>query len=267
MADFIKVDLTMPELVGKTGVTHPNVPPYDDITLLIVAWNEEERIGALLDHLLPWFSHSVICIQESTDRTYEVVTEKVRVAESRLHRVLTDAHWGHGDKSYPRMVREAYTRWCFVVSCDEWPTLDLLQSLETATAAADLDRRTDQAIWVPFRSWIDDLEVEGEHGHLRLFKTLVGWPETLHSRPMTTRALWWPFGCIEHRRSLDEMMRDYLSYFKVGRGHKGWDAHNTAQMHDACQFVANAKGWEYVRNFEWWPQIESIAFREGVPHG
>ena len=249
--------MSIAEAVGKTGVTYPNVKPYDDISLLVVAWNEEARIERLLEYLKPYFSGMVVCVQESTDRTLELVK---LVADRPEDTVLTDRHWGHGDKSFPRMVRNAATEWCFVVSCDEWPSEELLDSLMLAIAVAELDKKTSEAIWVPFRSWIDDLETEAGYGHLRLFKTIVGWPDTLHSRPMTQRGIWWPHGWIEHRRSLDEMMRDYLAYFERGRGNIGWENHNRAQMQGACNFVAATKGWDYVMQYDWWPEVKRIAF-------
>lgn len=260
---FRTVTETMPEIVALTGVTHPNIPPYDDITLVMVVWNEERRLPALLDYLRPYFSQFVIGVQESTDRTLEIATEFA----SDRDQVIRDKHWGHGDHSFPMLVRAAKTRWCFVVSADEWPDQELMESLASATAFADLDRRTNEAIWVPFLSWIEDIEYVEQHGHLRLFKQYVGWPSTLHSRPQTSRAIWWPYGHIRHERSLDEMIQDYLRYYKIGLSNPAWVSHNTLMMHDACVSVAQKHGWDYVRSFGWWPEVANIAFRTGVPDG
>ncbi|HXS47554.1 MAG TPA: hypothetical protein VN756_08830 [Solirubrobacterales bacterium] len=255
MADFKMVDISLSEATALTEISYPNPTPHPDVTLLIVAYNEEERIGHLLDTLKPYFDHTVVCVQESTDKTLEIVRGRMtRPGDT----ILTDAHWGHGDKSFPRMVGASMTRWCFVVSCDEMPNAELLDSISTAIAVAESDLLHNEAIWVPFRSWIDDIEIEADHGHLRLFRRSVGWPETLHSRPMTQKAIWWPHGCIEHRRSLDEMMIDYLNYFERGRGHIGWETHNRAQMNDACAFVAGVKGWAYVMSFPWWERVQEI---------
>lgn len=219
-----------------------------------MAWNEEERIGGLIELLKPWFNHSVVCVQDSDDDTLEI-------AKSLLDRpgdlVLEDRHWGHGDASMGRMVANCDTDWCFVVACDEVPDIELLQSLHSATAYAG-DRY--DAVWVPFHSWVEGVEYEEQHGHLRLFKRAVGWPKSMHSRPQSNRAIWWPYGHINHTRSLDEMMRDYLRYYQIGKGNRGWEAHNLLMMHDACVSVAQRYGWEYVKKYEWWPSVAALAF-------
>lgn len=261
VGEFRPVDISLEQATEQTGIPYPNPHPYIDISLLVVAYNESERIGDLLRYLKEYFVHSVICVQESTDDTLEIVRS---VMDRDTDYVLTDRHWGHGDASFPRMVRTAPTTWCFVVSCDEWPTTELLDSLSSAIAVAELDSRTREAVWHNFRGWIDDHECS-ESPHLRLFLKRLGWPNTLHSRPMTQRAIGWPHGYIEHRRSLDEMMVDYLSYYRVGKGHASWDAHNRAMMRDACTFVAARKGWDEVTKYEWWPEVRALAFGKETP--
>lgn len=259
--EYTVVHETIPEIVARTGVSYPNAAPHEDISLLIVAWNEARRIGPLIEYLAPWFSHSVVCVQESDDQTLEI-------AQSLLTRpgdvVMQDRHWGHGDASLPRMVAAASTPWCFSVACDEKPDLDLLQSLHSAIAYASGNF---DGVWVPFHSSVDGVEYNEQHGHLRLFKQRVGWPKTLHSRPDPRHAMWWPFGYIDHVRSLDEMMQDYLRYYKVGRGNPGWEAHNAKMMRDACASIAEHHGWDYVQSYPWWPAVAKIAFPQGVPHG
>jgi hypothetical protein len=264
-SEYTLIGDAIPEIVAKTGVTHPNIPPYDHISLLIVAWNEEERIGGLIEYLKPWFNHSVVCVQESDDATLEI-------AQVLLDRpgdlVFKDKHWGHGDASLPRMVAATSTEWCFSVACDERPDMELLQSLHSATAYA---RDKYDGIWVPFHSSVEGIEYREQHGHLRLFRQRVGWPKTLHSRPEPRRALWWPYGFIDHVRSLDEMMQDYLRYYEIGRGNPGWDRHNLLMMHDACVITAENKGWPYVQKYEWWPGVAELAFTkeelDGIEEG
>ena len=89
---------------------------------------------------------------------------------------------------------------------------------------------------------------------------------------MARRAMWWPFGHIIHSRSADEMVRDYLRYLKVGQEYadshdmpRQWDPHNIQQLHDVCVVAAGAKGWEFVQQHEWWPEVEAIAFKEEKP--
>ena len=249
------LDLSLSEATALTEITYPNPRPHPEVSLLTVAYNEEERIGHLIEVLKPYFDRTVFCVQESTDRTLDICRELLNRPGDT---VLTDAHWGHGDKSFPRMVSAAMTRWCFVVSCDEMPDSVLLDSISTAIAVTESEMLHNEGIWVPFRSWIDDIETEGDFGHLRIFRRSVGWPDTLHSRPMTSKSIWWPHGYIAHRRSLDEMMIDYLSYFERGRGNLGWEKHNRAMMNDACAFVAAVKGWAYVMQYPWWDRVREI---------
>jgi hypothetical protein len=253
--EFRTTSLTLPEIVAKTEIMHPNVPPYDHVSLLIVAWNEEKRIGGLIELLKSWFTEFVVCVQESDDDTLDIA--KALLPENM---VTQDKHWGHGDRSFPMMVSRAKTPWCFVVSCDETPNTDLLQSVRSATALAEADRHTSEAVWVNFVSTIEGVEVPEQSAHLRIFKTHVGWPNTLHSRPGTNKGYLWPYGFISHDRSLDEMVKDYLSYYEVGRGNAGWDAHNLMMMREACKFIARDKGVEYVTKYEWWPDVQVLAF-------
>lgn len=254
MSEFTVVTETIPEIVAKTEVTHPNIRPHDHISLLIVAWNESERIGGLIEYLKPWFTHTVVCVQDSDDDTLEIARTLLDRPEDT---VLEDRHWGYGDASLPRMVAATNTEWCFSVACDERPDLELLQSLRSATAYAG-DRY--DGVWVPFHSDVEGISYNEQHGHLRLFRQKVGWPKTLHSRPEPKRAIWWPFGYIDHVRSLDEMMQDYLRYYQIGKGNKGWDRHNVLMMHDACVSVAGRYGWPFVTKYEWWPAVANLAF-------
>ena len=257
MSEFYKTNVSLAEMTGKTGIPYPNPLPHPNITLLIVAWNESKRIGALLTYLQPYFDRTVVCVQDSTDNTLEIARA---MATRPGDQVITDRHWGHGDASFQRMINRAKTDWCYVVSCDEWPSQDLLESMSTAIAWAKRNPLTEQAVWFKFKSSIDGIEIDDDIAHLRLFLTDIPWQGTLHSRPNTTRALLWPYGFMHHARSLDEMMIDYLMYFEVGLGNPAWVRHNQIMMHDACCMVAKHKGWAYVQAFPWWEQVAKIAF-------
>lgn len=260
--EYYEIRDSLPEIVAQTGVTHPNVPPYEHVSALIVAWNEEMRIGGLIELLKGWFTDFVVCVQKSTDSTLDIA--RALLPEEM---VIEDQHWGHGDHSFPMMVQRATTPWCFVVSCDEHPDLELLQSIRSATVYAELDRKRSEGVWFRFSSLIEGIEVPEQGQHLRLFKRYVGWPQTLHSRPPTTKAYLWPFGQFIHDRSLDEMVQDYLRYYRIGQGAPQWDNHNVTMMRDACVFVAKRYGWSYVTRYDWWPQVAALAFPQGVPDG
>lgn len=228
-----------------------------------MAWNEEARLGPLLDEMSRWFGSMVVGVQESTDET-------LRIAEALANRatdqVIREPHLGFGDASMPRLVRAARTPWVFVLAADEWPNDELLASLGTCTAYAD--RGGFDGVWLPFESITEGIKAaDTQSGHLRLFRRSLGWPETLHSRPSAKRDLWWPFGHVTHERSLDEMMRDYLRYFEIGRGNPAWEAHNRLMMHDACAVIAQHRGWAFVQAFEWWPAVRDLVFEGKEPDG
>jgi hypothetical protein len=239
----------------QSGIPLPNPAPYSHITAALVAWNEESRIGPLLRHLRPFFDTLAVGVQKGDDRTADIASDWADI-------LVFDEHRGFGDATFgPRVLPQITTRWAFKVDCDEWPDPELLSSLSTATWYAETNDY--QAVWIPFRSSVEGIEYEEQHAHMRLFQTRLGWPGLLHSRPPADRSCLWGTGHIRHDRSLDEMMQDYLRYWKVGRGNPGWDAHNRLMMESACRGTAAIKGWDYVRNYPWWPEVEAIAF-DGV---
>lgn len=245
------------EITEASGIAHPNGIPYAHITAAMVAWNEEGRIGKLLDWLRPFFKTVAVGVQESDDTTFMVAREYGDI-------VVLDRHHGYGDATFgPRLLPLIKTPWTFKVDCDEWPDEDLLRSLSSATWYAEHHGLS--GLWIPFRSWVDDIEYEEQHSHLRLFRTEAGWPAGLHSRPPIENTAVWQEGHIEHRRTLDEMMQDYLRYWSAGRGHRGWEDHNRLMMFHACRGTAERRGWDYVRTFSWWPEVEAIAFQEEQP--
>lgn len=231
-------------------------PPYEDISFTIVVWNDAEKLDKLLAHVRPWFKIIGVCVQESPDDTLEVAKKYADV-------LVTDKHRGYGDASYgPHLLTKMREKWTLRVDSDEWPTEQLLENLGRMVERAE--ERQLRGVWVPFRSWVDDAEWAEDHAHLRLFQTAVPWPPSLHSRPMIEDTLkdlpagdW---GCLEHRRSLDKMVRSYLVYYDVGRGNKQWDEHNKLMMREACLGAADHRGWDYVKAFDWWPNVVEVAF-------
>lgn len=231
--------------------------PYSEITCAIVAWNEEARLPALLAHLRPYFNKLAVGVQKGTDRSAEIAAEWADI-------LVYDDHHGFGDATFgPRLLPQVMTTWTFKVDCDEWPDEDLLDTLGQAVAyAEDHDY---EGVWVPFHSAVEGQEYEEQHSHLRLFRTSLGWPAMLHSRPPAERSMLWNVGYVRHDRSLDEMMQDYLRYWHIGRGNDGWETHNRAMLAGACASSAAAKGWDFVQSFPWWPEVEAIAFADEKP--
>lgn len=225
---------------------------YDDITFVGVAWNEEQRAYDVLHLARDWFTHTVVGVQESTDRTLDIALE---ILDRPTDKIIEHPHYGYGDRSMPNLISNVTTKWAFVLAFDEMPDTELLESLGETKHAGKTD-----AYWIPFTSYVEGIEYTEQHGHLRLFRQHLGWPITLHSRPKGKYEAMWPTGRIIHTRSLDEMMQDYLRYYEIGRGNPGWDNHNRLMMHDACTSVASVHGWDFVKHHEWWPLVESIAF-------
>jgi hypothetical protein len=245
---------SLAEISVASGLPVPNPTPQN-ITFAIVAWNEAHRLEKLLTYVRPWFTTIAVVVQKSTDGTEEIARDLADVFVSDLHR-------GYGDASFgPVLLPLVRTAWTFKCDADEWPSEDLLNTLTSAAWYAQSEGRV--GLWIPFRSAVDGIEYNEPHSHLRLFRTAIGWPGTLHSRPMTDNTFWWHTGYIRHNRTLDEMMQDYLRYWDVGRGNKGWEDHNRLMMYHACKGTAETKGWAYVKAFPWWPAVEAIAFSEG----
>lgn len=225
-------------------------------TLVVAAWNEEQRLPNLIKLAHERFPAMVIAVQESTDRTRQLAKGFCRPAD----KVIEHPHYGYGDASMPDAVEAVETDWVFALACDEMPDIELLTSLTTAVRWGD-ESGVD-GFWIPFRSTVEGVSDPDEQSmHLRLFRRELRWPRTMHSRPQPKREASWPNGYIAHDRSLDEMMQDYLRYFRLGRSDPGWTRHNRLMMHDACEGVAKVKGWDFVTSFPWWPEVEAIAFR------
>ena len=245
------------EVVRASGISYPNGRPYSHISFCLVAWNEEERLGKLLELMSLTFASVLVSVQKSDDRTLEIARKWATF-------VSDDGVYGYGDATFgPKLLPHVETKWTFKLDADEWPSLDLLSSLSNATWFAE--HHGYDGIWIPFRSSVEGIEYEEQHAHLRLFETRLGWPEQMHSRPKADRMMLWDVGHIRHDRSLDEMMQDYLRYWEAGSGNAGWEDHNRLMMYHACLGTAGAKGWSFVQSHPWWPKVEAIAFSEEKP--
>lgn len=229
---------------------------HEDVALVGAFWNCADRAEKLLTAMRPWFKRISIAVQESPDDTLERVKEIADVA-------IPDKWHGHGNISFQKAINQAKTEWCFLISDDEMPEDDVLEALTELTKQGDEEGF--DGFWFHFRSTIEGFEFTREQdNHLRLFRTRFGWPSTIHSRPMIPmqRTAFWPkeYGSIHHDRSLDEMMRDYLRRYNIGRGNRQWEAHNKRMIHSACIAVGRLKGTDFVRSFGWWREVETLAF-------
>src|SRR6185503_3053875 len=116
-------------------------------TAVMVAWNEEVRMPALLRLLKGWFTHLVVGVQASDDSTLGIAR---KLANRPGDQVLEEPHYGFGDASMNRIVGAAITPWVFDISLDETPSLELLESMWTATAYAEVIGA--DGVWIPFKT-------------------------------------------------------------------------------------------------------------------
>lgn len=245
------------EMRARVAAMHPRAP-WRDITFGGVYWNCEARLERLLRSMRPWFERIVVCVQESPDGT-------AAVAERYADLVIRDRHWGHCEPSMATLLAKVETPWVFIVSDDEMPSEGLLHSFQDL--ADTLIARRANGAWFHFRSTIDGFDFTSEqHEHLRLFEPSLGWPKTLHSRPMIGTTIPWrpsPEAYISHDRSLDEMVRDYLRYEAIaerdGAG-ASLRAHNQMMIRDACLAIAERRSPAYVAGHPWWPEAVRVAF-------
>ena len=243
-------------VVAEVGIPYPNPRPFDRCSVVAVLWNEEHRIEKLLTYLQPYFSHIVLCVQQGTDRTLQIACAMAREGDV----VLEDEHRGIAEASAPIVAPAVRTPWSFVLAADEWPSTDLLDALGTIISFAE--RHAYQGVWVPFRPTVGGIPLEEQGGNLRICRSDLSWPVTMHSRPDVARSLWWPYGHIDHERTLDELVRDYLRYFELGRGTLEWQHHNALMIRRACSAVAARRGWPHVESYDWWPRAREIAFED-----
>jgi len=234
---------------------HPRAP-WKDVTFAGGVWSCEERLEKLLTYVRPWFRNIVVAVQESDDRTLEVARD---IADL----VLEDKWHGRGDPSINLAVTNISTRYAFVVADDEWPSEDLLNSFQDLVT--EMRRTGREGAWIKFESWIDGYDFTKGDQHLRFWdKSAAGWPSEPHARPMIDNTLLWGTGFIKHDRTLDEMMLDYVRRYEMGLENPGWSPtvqpHNQRMMHSATRAIAEKRGWDYVKAFEWWPKVREYAW-------
>lgn len=231
---------------------HP-MAPWTDVTFAGVYWREAERLPALLELVRPWFTHIVLGVQESPDDT-------LAIAKQYADTVIEDRCHGFAEPTFTPLLAAVKTPWVFIVSGDETPSEDLLESFQDMIEAAIRDPQID-AFGIRFRSTIEGIDFSAETDeHVRVFRPYLRWPTTMHSGPQFRRAVSWKTGSIAHDRSLTEMIHDYVRYYGLGSTDHGWTLHNAMMMREACRGVARHRGWEYVEQFDWWPEVQRIAF-------
>lgn len=225
--------------------------PWTDVTFAGVYWKEAARLPKLFKLVRPWFQHIVVGVQDSPDNTLEICRQNADV-------VVEDRHHGFAEPTFNKILAKVQTPWVFIISGDEQPSIDLLDSFQEMMEAWVRNPKID-AFWFKFKSSIDGFDFTSEQdGHVRMFRSNLAWPTTMHSGPSPQNAITWPIGHINHDRSLDEMIRDYLNYFRIGKGNSGWETHNKMMILEACLGVAKHKGMDYIKSFDWWSEVEPL---------
>ena len=243
--------------------------PWSGVTFVGAYWNCPERLEALLTFVRPWFKNIVAVVQVPTEDPSESELETYEVAKRLANVAIKDVFHGRGDPSITLAVASVTTPWAFVISDDEKPTEELLDSFQDLADRLKAEQK--EGAWFHFVSSIDGHNFTREQDeHLRFFLARIPWPSSPHARPMTNRTLRWrpEGGVVHHDRTLDEMMQDYLRKFDICAARPEWaqqQAHNVRMMQGACGAVANIDGWDYVQSFPWWPRMLEVAYGGGDP--
>jgi len=226
------------------------------VTSVSVLWEEAHRAERLLSCLVANFERVVVVVQECDDGTWDIARDILR----RTDALVGDIWRGGGDFSMPMALANVQTEWAFVISGDEYPSEDLLDSMPEAVQL--LERTGMSGAFILFRETIEG-ERFVEHGkHVRLFRTSGGWEARHHSSAPHENTITWQAGYIEHTRSLDEVVIDYLRKYRMmeREGLTNLFPVQVSMLQRSCTLVARAKGWDWVKAHDWWPEVEAIAF-------
>lgn len=228
-------------------------------TAVGVYWNEAHRIEALMRVLADRFDEVVVVVQKSTDDTLSICQ---RVLTGPKHHVIEDEWRGGGDFSMPLALSHVTNEFAFVISGDEMPDDELLDTMPDAIAA--LEAGGYSGTMIRCEEYIDGIEYV-EHGmHVRLFRASGGWEARHHSAAPHVNLLpyCWPHGAYIHTRTLDEVWNDYLRKLTMmeREGETRLAQHNAQTIFNVSTLVAAHKGWAYVRSRPQWPEVERRVF-------
>lgn len=228
----------------------------EGVSSVSVLWEEAPRARRLLSCLVNNFERVVVVVQEGGDATYEIASDVLRPSDA----LISDEWRGGGDFSMPLALSHVETEWVFVISGDEYPSPDLLASIPDAVAIMEREGRS--GAFILFEETIEG-EPYIEHGkHVRLFRKSGGWEARHHSSAPHENTITWPTGHIDHVRSLDEVIRDYIRKYRMMEqaGNTELFPVQITMLRRACTQTALVKGWDWVRAHDWWPEVRQIAF-------
>lgn len=227
------------------------------VTSVSVLWEEAHRAERLLSCLVANFERVVVVVQECDDGTWDIAKDTLRPTDA----LIGDIWRGGGDFSMPMALANVKTEWAFVISGDEYPSEDLLASIPDAIDL--MERAGRSGAFIRFEETIEGQPFV-EHGkHVRLFRVSGGWEARHHSSAPHENTITWLKGHIDHTRTLDEVVRDYVRKYQMmeREGRTELFPVQITMLRRACAQTAEVKGWDWVKSHEWWPEVESIAFK------
>lgn len=235
-------------------------PPYPHITAVSVVWNEAERIAPLVSTLAMWFDEVVVVVQKSDDDTLDRAMHSLRGHPGA--KVIEDEWRGGGDFSMPLALSHVTNEWTFVISGDEFPSLDLLRSMPDAIAA--MEQGGYDGAMIRCEETIEGVPFVEHPAHVRLFRTSGGWEARHHSAASHENLMpgIWPTGKYIHTRSLEEACDDYLRKLTMmeAEGDTTLADHNRYAIFVMCSTVARELGWRHVWRLPRWLEIERRVF-------
>jgi glycosyltransferase involved in cell wall biosynthesis len=134
------------------------------ISAIIVAYNEENRIEAVLQHATKWADEVIVINKSSTDAT-ETIALKYNA------KCVTVPFQPRGTDCLRKYASHANNPWIFGLTCSEIPTKQLIESVKQAILTS---KDTDEIIFIPKKMYILGIHCEsspwGIHYHPFVFR-------------------------------------------------------------------------------------------------
>lgn len=188
----------------------------EEIAFVGVYYNEGvSRLNNLFRLVRPWFKHMVIALQSPT-------ADELNVTKSWTDEIIIHPKFGFCEASFSDVfnrVRELKAGWIFNLDGDELADQTLLASL--SFAINDKDIQESDGARVPRRNTLQlstgNVIPSLNESQARLLRSSCNRPAVPHADFTGTRkrpAAWHAYGAIRQHRTLEEFIKDQMSYFK-----------------------------------------------------
>jgi glycosyltransferase involved in cell wall biosynthesis/Flp pilus assembly protein TadD len=194
------------------------------ISLNVIAYNEEDRLGACLDDARPYVDEIVVVDQMSTDGT-------AAIAQSRADVYVQDIHHGHAEPSRELAALRSSGEWLLILDADELLS-DALKGQLRTLVAGDID-----GYWIRKANYVDGQDT-GSISHYRLVrKSRVRFDPGPHGGAVAVsdNVGYFDDVGIIHEKTLDEQLYDDARYERIALEDPGattskrnWLQHNIA---------------------------------------